>query len=189
MVGSLEVLMSVENALVTDNARDRTVARLREACVDGRLSVEEFTQRMEVAYAARTSAEFTSALEGLGPTQSGPRRLRRAPLWTVATMGDAERTGRWRLSGRTNALAFMGNCVLDLRRAQIDGGEALINAIAFMGNVRVIVPEGAEVDLDGWALMGSRKCRVLDVQPHGDAPYVRVWALALMGEVEVESRP
>jgi len=45
-------------ALAADTQRDRTVAALRRAYVDGRLQTEEFTDRVGRALEARTTAEL-----------------------------------------------------------------------------------------------------------------------------------
>jgi len=36
----------------------------------------------------------------------------------------------------------MGGCDMDLRRAEIDGPEVVISAVAFWGGVKITVPEG-----------------------------------------------
>ena len=71
--------------------------------------------------------------------------------------------GRWRISGKTNAVAVMGGCDMDLRRAEIDGPEVEITAVAFWGGVKIIVPEGFDVELRGFSFMGGRSLRLRDV--------------------------
>jgi Domain of unknown function (DUF1707) len=48
--------MSDELVRVSDSDRERAVATLREHLVQGRPSLEEFTQRMSAAYSATTCA-------------------------------------------------------------------------------------------------------------------------------------
>ena len=59
--------------------------------------------------------------------------------------------GRWRISGKTNAVAVMGGCDMDLRRAEIDGPEVEITAVAFWGGINIIVPRGST-----WSCRASR---------------------------------
>ena len=42
----------------SDAEREGEVVRLREACAEGRLTLQEFSERVEEAYAARTRAEL-----------------------------------------------------------------------------------------------------------------------------------
>ena len=49
----------------------------------------------------------------------------------------------------------MGGNDLDLRHAELDGGELTINAVAVMGGQDIYLPEGVEVQVDGFALIGD----------------------------------
>jgi len=51
--------------LASDAERERTVARLRRAVAEGRLTVEELDERSERAYAARTRGELAALIEDL----------------------------------------------------------------------------------------------------------------------------
>ena len=51
--------------LASDADRERAVAVLRRGCEDGRLTVEELTERVERAYSARTIHQLEGALAGL----------------------------------------------------------------------------------------------------------------------------
>ena len=82
----------------------------------------------------------------------------------------------------------MGGCELDLRHAEIDGPEIVITAVAFMGGIDIVVPEGIEVDLTGVPIMGGKDLRVRDVAPTPGAPRVRVRAFPIMGGVTVRSK-
>jgi class 3 adenylate cyclase len=106
-------------------------------------------------------------------------------------MSGSHRKGRFRLRERTNALAIMGGCVLDLRNAEVEGSEVVINAVAIMGGIDIIVPEGIEVDLSGIAIMGGKDASRVrsDVPLLSGAPLIRVQAFAFWGGVSVRSKP
>jgi len=55
----------------SDADRDRTVAALREHLAAGRLTVEEFDERMDKAYAAKTLGELDSLMADLPETDPG----------------------------------------------------------------------------------------------------------------------
>jgi hypothetical protein len=68
----------------SDPERDATVERLSVATGDGRLTLEEFSQRMDRATTARTRAELDRLVADLPTTQPRPpwlggRRPRRPP--------------------------------------------------------------------------------------------------------------
>jgi hypothetical protein len=173
-----------------DADRERVVASLRDHLVTGRLTLDEFSERVDAAHAARTIAELDELVGDL-PGGARPARTseRKTTRWTVAIMGSARRTSRWRVAEHTAAVAVMGDCRLDLRKAEIPSSEIEITAIAVMGDIEVIVPEGVEVELTGVALMGSKDERVSDVPPLAGTPLIRVRAFALMGDVTVSSEP
>jgi class 3 adenylate cyclase len=114
---------------------------------------------------------------------------RTATRWTVSIMGGSQRRGRWRLREKTSAVAVMGGCQLDLRNAEVEGREVVINAVAVMGGIDIIVPEGIEVELGGIAIMGGKDARRLKAAPLlPGSPVIRVKAFAFWGAVSVRSK-
>jgi hypothetical protein len=175
----------------SDSDRDLVVQELRDHLVAGRLTLDEFSERTGAALAARTRGELGGVLSDLPapsqPVAEIPRR--RARRWIVAVMGETESKGRWRLSGHTAVMAVMGQCHIDLSRAEIDGSETVITAVAIMGQIDVVAPEGIDVEVTGLSLMGSRKVAMRDVPPLRGSPRIVVRAFPIMGEVNVRSRP
>jgi hypothetical protein len=57
-----------------------------------------------------------------------------------------------------------------------------------MGEQRVIVPTGIEVEVTGFVFMGSRKVRVADAPMRPGMPRVHIRCYGMMGEVKIESR-
>ncbi len=175
----------------SDAERDEAVSALREHALAGRLTLEEFSGRIEKALSARTRGELETLGRDLpvpGKAAVGPAR-RRPTRWSVAVMGGIERKGRWRPSARTAAITVMGGCVLDLRNAEIDGPEVVITVITVMGGAEVIVPEGVEVEVGGLVLMGGREERLSDAPVLPGTPLVRIRAFGLMGGVTVRNKP
>ena len=82
----------------------------------------------------------------------------------------------------------MGGCRLDLREAEIQGARLDITAVAMMGSVKIIVPEGVAVDVGGLSIMGRKRVRVRDLPARPGTPVIHVRALGLMGGIEVASR-
>jgi class 3 adenylate cyclase len=181
-----------------DADRDRTVTQLREHVVAGRLTLDEFSERVGLALQARTLGdlrevmvdlpEVHSASETL-PQPSAPLPTKKTRRWHVAVMSGHSTKGRWRISGKTNAVAVMGGCDMDLRRAEIEGPEVEITAVAFWGGINIIVPEGFDVELQGFSFMGGRQLRLRDVPIVRGSPRIVVRGFSIMGGIGVKSRP
>jgi len=62
---------------VSDADRDATAELLRDAHADGRLSYEEFTQRLDAAYSARTKGDLVPLTQDLPGREAGPAVARR----------------------------------------------------------------------------------------------------------------
>jgi len=176
---------------VADSDRDRTVTLLREHVVEGRLTLDEFSERVGLALEARTRGDLRATLANL-PDVATPQTetlRRKARHWFIGFMSGSGAKGRWRISGNTTAVAFMGGCHLDLRHAEIDGPEVVITAIAFMGGIQITVPEGFDVEMNVFPFMGGRELKLRNVPIIPGSPRLVIRGFAMMGGVEVRSRP
>lgn len=176
---------------VADADRDRTVTSLREHVVVGRLTLDEFSERVDNALVARTQGDLDALVADL-PARAVPEpeaTRRRARRRVIAVMGGARAKGRWRASGHTTAIAVMGGCQLDLRQAEIEGSEVVISAFSIMGGIEIVVPEGIDVELAGFSIMGGRHLKIRDVPVIPGSPRIIVRAFPIMGGVEVKSAP
>jgi hypothetical protein len=169
----------------SDADRERTVALLREHAVEGRLTLEEFTDRMSAAYLARTHDELEQ-LAGDLPSVHAAVVSRRSPTrFLLSLFGSTEREGRIRLRRRIGCLMAFGNIDLDLRGATLEGDVITIVALGIFGAIDVYVPEGVEVDLHGFAIGGHKRARGNDPPPHPGTPLVRVWAVSIFAGIDV----
>jgi hypothetical protein len=176
---------------VSDAERDQVVASLREHCAEGRLTLDEFADRMGTALEARTKGELEPVLSDL-PMPTTPGSVvpnRRARRWLVAFMSGADMKGRWRAADHTTAVAVMGGCDMDLRSAEIEGGEIRISAWALWGGIDIVVPEGIDVEVTGLSVMGGRSVKLKDVPLVPGSPRVVIRAFPVMGGVTVRSKP
>jgi hypothetical protein len=176
-----------------DTDRDRVALALRDHLVAGRLTLDEFAQRVDLAHAAKTLDELEALTRDLpaetAAPASAPATRRKPARWIVAVMGGASRRSRWRLAERTNVIAVMGGASLDLRGAQIDAAEVTMNVVSIMGGVDIVVPEGVPVEVAGFSIMGGRNERIADVPPLPGAPLIRIRMFGLMGGANIRSRP
>lgn len=167
---------------MSDADRERAVVALRDELLAGRLTLDEFSERVELAYGARTGAELESTRHDLPAASAGTRR--RPTRFTGALFGRVVRRGRVRLRRWTVALSSFGDVDLDLRQAEIDADRTAVTVVAAFGNVDVYVPEGVDVDVRGLTLFGHRREWGRDVARDG-APTVTVRALGCFGTVDV----
>src|SRR5580698_2860543 len=88
---------------VADADRDRTVTQLRESVVEGRLTLDEFSERVGSALQAKTRGDLLAVMADLPqvlqttdrlpePGSAAPKKRRR---WYVAVMSGHSTKGRW----------------------------------------------------------------------------------------------
>jgi hypothetical protein len=182
----------------TTERREAVVARLSEAFASGRIEMEDFEQRTEVAMRARTVTELDTALEGLGtpattPIPGNPQEFsidharRPQSRLTFVVMSGADRKGQWVPARRHLAIAWMGGAFLDFREASLRPGVTDVYCLAKWGGIEIAVPPGLDVEVSGLALMGGLE-RVSQESGSTDPrrPRLHIHALAFMGGIEVK---
>ena len=168
--------------------RERTVDVLRAAAVDGRLTLEELAERVERALVATTRDQLEPLTADLPEPSEAARPGRAGSRWIVGIMGGGDRKGRWRIGSRCTVVNVMGGADLDLREAVIESAETVITVVSLMGGSDIVVPEGVEVELGGFALMGGNDLKIGGPRPRPGAPVVRVRAFSLMGGTDVKTK-
>ena len=187
---------------IADTDRDRVVAVLRLHCTEGRITLDEFSDRVGDVYNARTVAELDAVVRDLpvpwsedaarpapqfGDDAGRGRDRGRSVRWLVAIFSSSSRRGRFTLDDESAVVAAFGDCTLDLSEASIEGPNPLVSAVALFGNVTVVVPEGIEVNLQGVPLFGSTRCDTGSARPLPGSPVVTVRAFAAFGDVRVRA--
>ncbi|GAB3312712.1 DUF1707 domain-containing protein [Epidermidibacterium keratini] len=179
----------------SDQDRERVAQVLHRAASDGRITMDELEERLDVVYAAKTRDELTAPVSDL-PSDVGAagreteRRVAGSPGSTssIAVMSGTERRGAWVVPAKHTSLAFWGGVTIDLRQARFAGPESAITAVAIMGGIDVLVPDDVDVDVTGTALMGAFETQEREGAaahaPPG-APRVRVSGFAFWGAVNV----
>ena len=172
-------------ATVTDADREAAAERLADAAGAGRLTLSEFSDRVGAVWAADTPARLATATAGieLPPPVGTTRTISRV----VSVMGDQRRSGRWRLPRRLTAWSVMGDVYLDLTSVVCAESEVELRLTSVMGDVEVLLPDGVEVELTGFDVMGDRDLALAPVPRVPGTPLIRVRAHAVMGDVLVRS--
>ena len=198
---------AVPELRASDADRERVAEVLRDAVAEGRLDMEEFEERLEATYKARTYGELTPITRdlpapGIAPP---PVNMVKEPVdsgsWAgrivggegsstaaVAIMSGFQRKGRWTVPKRFTAVAFWGGGEIDLREANFADREVEINCVAIMGGAQIIVPPGVEVVVRGIGIMGGFDHSQEGVLGDPGAPRVIVTGFAFWGGIGVERK-
>ena len=189
---------SGDSLRVSDAERDATVRTLGEQAAVGRLTLDELEDRAGQALAAKTRGELAALTSDL-PEEAGQAarsaptapavQVRRPVHWMVAIMGGSHRRGRFRAVGSINAVAIMGGDEIDLREAEIEGGELTLNLIAVLGGENIYVPDSVEVEVGGFSLMGGHEEIGTARPPRPGAPVIRIRAYNLLGGTSIYRLP
>lgn len=187
----IATLKSVEpdNVRVSDTEREDAVERLREACGDGRLTLEELTERTEAAYTARTRAQLSRVVADL-PEAPAPEVATASAVDMAATRlfslgDDIERNGRWVVDDGLSALAVLGHIKLDLRESYFASNSVTLHLRSVLGSIMVWVPPGIGVELDGSAYLGDKSVDIEPARP--GSPVVKIKADALPGSIKISN--
>jgi hypothetical protein len=175
---------SMDNLPVTDEVREIAVEELQRAAGDGRLPLSDFSERVGMALTAETEDQLTAATAGIdvAPPVGTPAV---SSIRTFA--GSRRQIGRWRLPGALRVRALVGDVYIDMRDAVVNDKVVEISAITLLGNLCVDVPEGVDVELTGFDVLGDRELRLAPVPRRPGTPLVRVRAYGLLGDVYVRT--
>lgn len=165
---------SLPTILASDAERARTVDVLRAASVDGRLTLEEFSDRVDVAQAARTNRELAQLVVDL-PAHSDdvpvPRPGRRTALCSRLVC-----SGPWMVPARSAFRCLFGTIDLDLTQARLTAHEARIKIVNLFGTVTVTVPEGVRVMVGGGGVFATQLIEPPPAPAAPDAPVLEIAA-------------
>ena len=173
---------------VSDSEREQALVRLR-AAAEGGLTFQELVERTGRVHAAGTPREVEAVTGDLPATPSRPVPASPGPRWLVAVIGNEQLTGRWTAAPRLTAVAVLGDVIVDLRDAKVRGEQLSIQATALVGDVYVLVPPGATVEMSGVAVLGRKKFAVEPAEYTLAVPVLRVSAVAILGDVLVATQP
>jgi len=173
----------------SDAERDATLERLSAATGDGRLTLEEFSQRMNRATTAKTRAELDRLVADL-PADVGAvssavaERSPARPSWHISPIGGLSVSGPWRMERSVIVVSLIGGADLDLSQAQLAAPEVTLTKVSLLGGVSIAVPPGIRVDASGFSLIGGTSVEA-GPEPGPGAPTVHVRAFSLLGGIRI----
>lgn len=177
----------------SDAEREATVARLRDAAGEGRLTLEELAERVEAADGARTRADLASLEADLPAASSPSPGLAPAPATRrlYGILGGDTLSGSVRLGRECRVINVMGGADLDLTDAVLTEGELTIRVFSLWGGSNIHVPDGVHVEHHGVGVLGWDKVEppAEGREPPPGAPVVRVRSVSIMGGTDIKRGP
>ncbi|GAB3210430.1 DUF1707 SHOCT-like domain-containing protein [Marinactinospora thermotolerans] len=186
----------VNNALrASDADRERVAEILRDAAAEGRITLEELDERLDLTYRARTYADLAPLTADLPATSSGvavagsegglvPGGTERT-LELKAKGSTITRTGAWRVPGQIIVKNPYGTVRLDFRKAVFTTSVVDIDITLSWGEAKLILPDhaSAEIEVDtSW--LGTIDSRVNEVADP-PAPHLRITGKAAGATLKV----
>jgi Domain of unknown function (DUF1707) len=137
--------------LMADADRERVVTRLHTAVGEGRLTLNEFEDRMSGVLAARTFADVAPFVDDLpAPLEHG------APDTELSARGSRiSRTGPWVVPQRLRVVANGSSVRLDFVDAKLTSNVIHIDVELRGTSLRMILPVGSSIDAGAASLNGS----------------------------------
>jgi hypothetical protein len=175
--------------LASDAEREHSITLFREAVGEGRLTLEEFTERVGLAQVARTDQELARLGRDLPASAAVPGPMAAASEAHRALWSHLVRSGPWSLPPRSSWRSIFGTIDLDLRQARLAGPETTLEIYNLFGTVTVIVPEGVEVVVRGGGAFASQKIESPERTPIAGAPRLTIDTGGLGGTLYVRAHP
>lgn len=177
--------MADADKLVSDDDREAAVLSLREHLMAGRLTVDEFGERVDMAYGARGADQLARAHAGLEHTEVRASEPRRKAVWlTVALLSHVVKRGRMRLGRCALTASVLSDVDLDLRSVEVTSRRSVLPVLVLFGNVDLYVSESVDVSVHGLTVFGHHRDWGHDLA-HANGPRVRVLVVSLFGAVDV----
>jgi hypothetical protein len=177
----------------SDADREHTAELLRQAAGEGRLDVDELEERLSSVYATRTQRELDTLVADVVVPEDrhrGPRvPVRRGDdgtRWLVAVMSGHDRKGRWRVGANLNVVNIMGGSDLDFNDAEFADDVVTVTVFSLMGGASIRVPEGLNVEISNFALMGGNDADIGVERPDPGGPTLRIKLISIMGGSDVK---
>ena len=173
----------------SDDDRIQTAQLLSEAAAAGRLTLEQYEQRLAKAYSAGTYDELERLTDDLPEAMEYRRgKSRPAPsTMLLAILSGFERRGRWYVPGRMTTFTLFGGGVVDLRYADFTSPEVEIHAYSILGGQTILLPPEVNVEIEGHGVLGG-----FDHEAQGrgatGAPTVKIKGFSLLGGVGIKRR-
>lgn len=173
---------------VSDAEREHVVGLLQKAVAQGLLNLDEFTERTDIALAAKVRAELNSVLldlPGIGQAQSPVAVPSAKSLELRTRTGTIKQTGAWTVPRSIVAECTMGNVTVDFTEANVTVHDIDLRIQCGSGNVVVIVPRGWAVVMEQVSTGMGNVINKANEVPDPNRPVLHVTAKVGMGNAKI----
>ena len=171
----------------SDADRDRVVTLLAEAVSDGRLTMQEHSERVQRAFSARTLGDLAELTTDLAEPSAQPVRLDGGRVIS-GIFGPVRRDGRWVVPETLSVTAAFGEVEVDFTQAILQARHVQLYATVIGGRLRLVVPDGVAVAVTARAALGRRRGGT-PPPASADTPVIEVKGVVLGGEIIVRTPP
>jgi hypothetical protein len=106
--------------------------------------------------------------------------------WLVSIMSGHDRKGRWRVATNLNVVNVMGGSDIDFNDAELADDVVTVTVFSLMGGASIRVPEGINVEVSDFALMGGNDASIGNPLPDPGGPTLRIKLISIMGGTDVK---
>lgn len=173
----------------TDDDRIQIAQLLSEAAAHGRLTLEQYEERLAKVYTAGSYDELERVADDLPEAMEYRRgKSRPAPsTMLLAILSGFDRRGRWYVPGRMTTFTLFGGGVVDLRYADFTSPDVEIHAYSILGGQTILLPPEVNVEIEGRGVLGGFDRGAQGSGTPG-APRIRIKGFSLFGGVGVKRR-
>ena len=137
----------------SDGDRAAVTLILEPAVGQGMLTLDEYTERVDVVLAARTRRELDTVIADLPHVRRQPAPAE--PEVVRSWMSSITRKGQWTVPPRLRLVTRMCSTTLDFTTAVLQSPVVHIDVDDYFSSVELILPDGATADLNGVANFGA----------------------------------
>jgi len=177
----------------SDADRERTADLLRHAAGEGRLTMDELDERLDLVYETRTQRELDKLTADVIVPGEVERVGARMPVksgsgseWVVSIMSGHDRKGRWRVGRHLKVISIMGGSNVDLNDAELTERDTTITVFSLMGGNEIRVPDNVNVVVSDFAFMGGNDAKVGEMLPDPGGPTIHIKMISIMGGSDIK---
>jgi len=173
---------------VSDADRDQVAEVLHAAYAEGRISLEEHSERTSAALEARTFDDLAVLTADLVPGEPRPALSlvpsTGEPERVTALLTESKRKGPLPVERNLQVNVALGSALLDLTEATFTTREVDINCTQFMGSITIRVRPGTTVRYEAANVLGDSSVKGVG-EPSKAEPTIVVRGTNILGEISV----